>query len=71
MNNNNKIRYKQRDFHLQEIDKFTDLDWNLEKYGCGPTSIANILRNYGFKVNPIDIAKKYCLIKMVILIKHI
>ncbi len=56
--NNNKIRYKQRDFHLQEIDKFTDLDWSLEKYGCGPTSIANILRNYGFKVNPIDIAKK-------------
>ena len=50
--NNNKIRYKQRDFHLQE------LDWSLEKYGCGPTSIANILRNYGFKVNPIDIAKK-------------
>ena len=69
--NNNKIRYKQRDFHLQEIDKFTDLDWSLENYGCGPTSIANILRNYGFKVNPIDIAKKYCLIKMVILIKHI
>lgn len=56
--NNNKIRYKQRDFHLQEIDKFTDLDWSLEKYGCGPTSIANILRNYGFEVDPIDIAKK-------------
>ena len=56
--NNNKIRYKQRDFHLQEIDELSDIDWSLEKYGCGPTSIANILRNYGYKVNPIDMAKK-------------
>lgn len=56
--NTNRIRYKQRDFHLKEIDKLTDLDWRLEKYGCGPTSIANILINYGFKVNPIDMAKK-------------
>ncbi len=30
----------------------------MEKYGCGPTSIANILINYGFEVNPIDVAKK-------------
>ncbi len=29
--NTNRIRYKQRDFHLDEIDKFTDLDWSLEK----------------------------------------
>lgn len=56
--NTNRIRYKQRDFHLQEIDKLTSLDWSLEKYGCGPTSIANILKNYGFDINPIDIAKK-------------
>ena len=46
--NTYRIRYKQRDFHLKEIDKFTNIDWCLEKYGCGPTSIANILKNYGF-----------------------
>ena len=56
--NTNRIRYKQRDFHLKEIDKFTNINWSLEKYGCGPTSIANVLKNYGFDVNPIDIAKK-------------
>lgn len=56
--NTSRIRYKQRDFHLKEIDKLTDLDWSLERYGCGPTSIANILINYGFEVNPIDIAKR-------------
>lgn len=56
--NTNRIRYKQRDFHLKEIDKLIDFDWSLEKYGCGPTSIANILINYGIEVNPIDIAKK-------------
>ena len=38
--NNNRIRYKQRDFQLEEIDVLTELDWSLEKYGCGPTSIA-------------------------------
>ena len=56
--NTNRIRYKQRDFHLKEIDNLTDIDWSLEKYGCGPTSIANVLKNYGFDVNPIDMAKK-------------
>lgn len=56
--NTNRIRYKQRDFHLKEIDNLADIDWSLEKYGCGPTSIANILKNYGFDVNPIDVAKK-------------
>lgn len=55
--NTNRIRYKQRDFHLKEIDEL-NLDWSLEKYGCGPTSIANILVNYGFSINPIDVVKK-------------
>lgn len=55
--NKNRIRYKQRDFHLSDIDKL-ELDWSLEKYGCGPTSIANILVNYGYNINPIDVAKK-------------
>lgn len=56
--NTNRIRYKQRDFHLDEIDKFTDLDWSLERFGCGPTSIANILVNYGYDVTPVNMAKK-------------
>ena len=56
--NTNRIRYKQRDFHLYEIDKFTDLDWSLERFGCGPTSIANILANYGYDVTPVNMAKK-------------
>lgn len=56
--NTSRRRYRQRDFHLQEIEQITDLDWSLERYGCGPTSIANILKNYGFEVNPVDIAKK-------------
>ena len=56
--NTNRIRYKQRDFHLDEIDKFTDLDWSLERFGCGPTSIANILANYGYDVTPVNMAKK-------------
>lgn len=55
--NKNRIRYKQSDFRLSNIDKL-ELDWSLEKYGCGPTSIANILVNYGYDINPIDVAKK-------------
>ena len=56
--NKDRIRYKQRDFHLKEIDEFIDIDWSLEKYGCGPTSIANILVNFGFDITPIYTAKK-------------
>lgn len=56
--NTNRIRYKQRDFHLNELDELENLDWSLERYGCGPTSVANILINYGIEVTPIDIAKK-------------
>lgn len=55
--NTNRIRYRQRDFHLKEIDDL-NLDWSLERYGCGPTSIANVLANYGFDISPIDVAKK-------------
>ncbi len=56
--NKDRIRYKQRDFHLKEIDEFIDIEWSLEKYGCGPTSIANILVNFGFDITPIYTAKK-------------
>lgn len=54
----NRIRFKQRDFHMEELDKIDNINWSLEKYGCGPTSIANILVNMGFCVDPVYIAKK-------------
>ena len=38
-----RVRYKQRDFSLDDIDELKQINWNLEKYGCGPTSIANVL----------------------------
>lgn len=55
--NTKRFRYKQYDYHLDELDNL-NIDWSLEQYGCGPTSIANILINYGFNVTPVDIAKK-------------
>lgn len=56
--NKDRLRYKQRDFHLSEIDSLVNINWSLEKYGCGPTSIANVLVNFGFDVDPVFIAKK-------------
>lgn len=56
--NKNRIRFKQRDFHLDELDKIDNIDWCIEKYGCGPTSIANILVNIGFDIDPIYTTKK-------------
>lgn len=56
--NNSRTRYRQRDFHLNEIDNIENIEWSLEKYGCGPTSIANILSNFGFVTDPIYITKK-------------
>lgn len=29
--NTNRMRYRQRDFYLQEIDQIADLDWSLER----------------------------------------
>lgn len=37
----NIIRFRQRDFHLKEPDNIDDLNWSMEKYGCGFTSLAN------------------------------
>ncbi len=51
--NKDRIRFKQDDYHLDEIDKIENIEWCIEKYGCGPTSIANILINFGFNINPI------------------
>jgi hypothetical protein len=54
--NKNRIRFRQLDFKL---DEFKDelLDWSIEKRGCGPTSVAIVLANYGYNINPIDVAK--------------
>lgn len=56
--NKYRIRFRQYDYHLDDIDKLENIDWSIEKYGCGPTSIANILVNLGFDIDPIYVAKK-------------
>lgn len=56
--NRYRIRFKQIDYHLDDLDKLENVDWCIEKYGCGPTSIANILVNLGFNINPVYITKK-------------
>lgn len=61
--NKDRIRFRQKDYHLSEIDNFENINWCIEKYGCGPTSIANILVNLGFDIDPIYITKKYYLTK--------
>ena len=56
--NKDRIRFKQRDFHLDELDKIKGIDWSIERYSCGPTSIANILANFGFNIDPVYTTKK-------------
>lgn len=56
--NKYRIRFRQSDYHLDEIDELENVNWCLEKYGCGPTSVANVLVNLGFKVDPIHVTKK-------------
>lgn len=57
--NKDRIRFKQYDYHLSEINNLEKRDWCIEKYGCGPTSIANVLANLGFDIDPIYVAKKF------------
>lgn len=54
--NKERIRFRQLDF---ELDEFRDelADWSIAKRGCGPTSVAIVLANYGYNVTPIDIAR--------------
>lgn len=61
--NKNRIRYKQYDYHLSGIENLEKRNWCIEKYGCGPTSIANVLVNLGFDIDPIYVAKKILLDK--------
>lgn len=55
--NKKRIRYRQLDY---TIDEFQDElgEWDLPKRGCGPTSIAIILSNYGIRKSPVEILKK-------------
>lgn len=61
--NKYRIRFRQSDYHLSEIENLEKRNWSIEKYGCGPTSIANILVNLGFDIDPIYVAKKILLDK--------
>ncbi len=55
--NQSRIRYRQLDYTINEFrDKLGD--WDIPHMGCGPTSIAIILSNYGIKYDPIEIVKK-------------
>lgn len=52
-----RIRYRQLDYSMNEYkDKLRNCD--IPHMGCGPTSIATILTNYGIKKDPIEIVKK-------------
>lgn len=57
MNRKKRYRYRQYDYNLKEIEKY-NTEWKFEKYGCGPTSIANILVNFGYDYDHISIVKK-------------
>ena len=52
-----RIRFRQKDYKIENAEDYLK-DWTIEKYGCGPTSIANILANFGYDVNPLYITKK-------------
>ncbi len=56
--NKDRIRFKQYEYHLNKLDKLEGVNWSIEKYGCGPTSIANVLANLGFDIDPIYATKK-------------
>ena len=51
------MRFRQKDYKLEGVEEYIK-NWSIEKYGCGPTSIANILANYGYNVDPVYITKK-------------
>ena len=57
-----RIRFRQKDYKIENAEDYLK-DWTIEKYGCGPTSIANILVNFDYDVNPLYITKKLFLIK--------
>lgn len=54
--NQQRIRFRQLDFNIDEFQEELG-EWSIAKKGCGPTSVAIILANYGYKVTPVDIAR--------------
>lgn len=54
--NQQRIRFRQLDFKLDEFQEELG-EWSIAKKGCGPTSVAIVLTNYGYKVTPVDIAR--------------
>lgn len=55
--NKNRIRYRQLDFTMDEYKEELG-EWDIPYRGCGPTSIAIILTNYGIKKEPVELVKK-------------
>lgn len=55
--NENRIRYRQLDYTMDEYREELG-EWDIPHMGCGPTSIATILTNYGIKKEPIELVKK-------------
>lgn len=55
--NENRVRYRQLDYTMDEYKEELG-DWDIPHRGCGPTSIAIILANYGIKKDPIELVKK-------------
>lgn len=57
--NQQRIRFRQLDFNLDEFqDELKECaEWSIARKGCGPTSIAIVLANYGYKITPVDIAR--------------
>ena len=54
--NKERIRFRQLDFELKEFQDEMG-DWSIAKKGCGPTSVAIVLANYGYHVTPVDMAR--------------
>lgn len=55
--NQNRIRFRQLDYNINVYkDKLGE--WDIPNRGCGAVSIATVLVNYGFNINPIDVVKK-------------
>lgn len=55
--NENRVRYRQLDYTMDEYTKELG-KWDIPHMGCGPTSIAIILTNYGIKREPVELVKK-------------
>lgn len=55
--NEDRIRYRQLDYTMDEYKKELK-EWDIPYMGCGPTSIAIILTNYGIEKEPIELVKK-------------